>query len=161
MLNCNMMNVPFKYLGMKVSGNHQRVYFWDNVVAKIQQRLDRWKGKFLSMAGSDWGKDGKKVAWVTWEKVCNSKEKGGLDIKDIRRFNDALLGKWIWRLQSAEGGMWKEIIKSKYDDLRVLRGAESNSKESIWWKDLKKVWASEEWGSNFEDNIDWRLGDGN
>jgi len=71
--------------------------------------------------------------------VCNSKEKGGLDIKDIRRFNDALLGKWIWRLQSAEGGMWKEIIKSKYGDLRVLRGAESNSKESIWWKDLKKV----------------------
>ena len=52
MLNCMMMNVPFKYLGMKVSGNHRRVCFWDNVVAKIQQRLDRWKGKFLSMAGS-------------------------------------------------------------------------------------------------------------
>jgi len=40
-----------------------------------------------------WGKDGKKIARVAWEKVCNSIEKGGLDIKDIRRFNDALLGK--------------------------------------------------------------------
>jgi len=39
--------------------------------------------------------DGKKIAWVAWEKVCNSKEEDSLSIKDIRLFNDALLGKCI------------------------------------------------------------------
>jgi len=47
-----------------------------------------------------WGKEGKKIAWVAWEKVCESREAGGLGIKDIRTFNEALLGKWIWRMQS-------------------------------------------------------------
>ena len=165
-LHCEITNVPFKYLGLEVGENQWRVRFRDNVVAKIRQRLDRWKEKFLSMAGRVcllrsvisniplfymsffkmtlsvvlsikkiqnflWGlgKDGKKVAWVAWEKVCNSREKGGLGIKDIRLFNDALLGKWIWRIQSVE--MWKEIIESKYDDWKELRGAVSNSKEFL------------------------------
>lgn len=44
--------------------------------------------------------------------------------------------------------------------VRNLRSEESNPKESFWWKDLKKVWRSEEWRFNFEDNVTWRLGDG-
>jgi len=39
-----------------------------------------------------------------------NKEEGGLEIKDIRLFNDVLLGKFIWHLLSVEGGSWKETI---------------------------------------------------
>lgn len=34
----------------------------------------------------------KRIAWVSWEVVCNPKEKGGLGIKDLEKFNLALLG---------------------------------------------------------------------
>ena len=34
-----------------------------------------------------WGYDGRKVAWVSWKKVCEPHETGGLGIIDLRVFN--------------------------------------------------------------------------
>jgi hypothetical protein len=31
---------------------------------------------------------------VEWEKVCSPIDEGGLGIRNVRRFNQALLGKW-------------------------------------------------------------------
>jgi len=50
---------------------------------------------------------------VAWHKVCESKDKGGLGVIDIRKFNLALLGKWIWRLKSEKRSLWKNILDSK------------------------------------------------
>jgi len=36
---------------------------------------------------------------MVWHKVCESKDKGGLGVIDIRKFKLALLRKWIWRLK--------------------------------------------------------------
>ena len=49
-----------------------------------------------SMMGNFWwGKKDKerKMAWVTWEKLCTPKEKGGMGFRDLRAFNLALLAK--------------------------------------------------------------------
>jgi len=132
-LNCDLMKIPFTYLGMKVGGNHKRCKSWEGVLGKVRKWLDKWKGKRLSMAGRifmiksvltsiplfyllmffvpvammkelkkvqwtffwGWGSEGKKIAWVSWEKVCANREFGGLSVIDIRHFNSALLGKWI------------------------------------------------------------------
>ena len=50
-LNCNIMKVPFKYLGIPVGANHRRIEFWQDMIQKIQKRLALWKGKYLSFAG--------------------------------------------------------------------------------------------------------------
>ena len=39
---------------------------------------------------------------------------GGLWIKEISKFNVALLGKWIWALASGQQHLWARIINSKY-----------------------------------------------
>ena len=41
-----------------------------------------------------------KIAWVKWDVICLPKEVGGLGIKDIAKFNAALLGRWVWALSS-------------------------------------------------------------
>ena len=38
----------------------------------------------------------------------------GLGMIEIRKFNVALLGKWIWRLGTGEKGLWKEVLVSRY-----------------------------------------------
>ena len=92
--------------------------------------------------------------------MCEAREDGGLRIIDLRTFNLALLGKWVWRLGSDKGSLWKEIIVSKYGVWRSLREEGKNNKEYIWCKDLRKVWNSEGWGRNFEDSINWKVGSG-
>lgn len=47
-------------------------------------------------------------------RVCMDKLAGGLAIKNIRAFNLALLGKWLWHLGSMDRTLWIEVILSKY-----------------------------------------------
>ena len=92
--------------------------------------------------------------------ACKPREFGGLGIIDPKLFNLALMGKWIWRLGSVEVGLWKEVLFSKYGGWRFL-GEEGKGRScSLWWKDLKEVWSSEGWGRCFEDNFEWKVGDG-
>jgi len=45
------MEIPFKYLGMKIGGNPRTLAFWKPVINKIKSRLSTWKGRITSMAG--------------------------------------------------------------------------------------------------------------
>jgi hypothetical protein len=44
-----------------------------------------------------------KMHLVKWDKVCSPIVEGGLGIRNIRRFNQTLLGKWLWRFAHEEG----------------------------------------------------------
>jgi len=50
-LNYEVMENPFVYLGMSIGGFHKRKAFWDGVVDQMKKSLSRWKGRFLSLAG--------------------------------------------------------------------------------------------------------------
>jgi len=50
-LNCQQMELPFKYLGMTIGGNSRRPEFWNHIVDKIRSRLSSWKVRMFSMVG--------------------------------------------------------------------------------------------------------------
>jgi len=39
----------------------------------------------------NWGSEGRKIAWVSWNKMCQPREEGGLRMLDMRRFNTSHL----------------------------------------------------------------------
>jgi len=41
-----------------------------------------------------WGRDNRSIPWVSWGNICKPLEEGGLGIKDVRKFNYALMAKW-------------------------------------------------------------------
>jgi hypothetical protein len=50
---------------------------------------------------------------VKWSRVCCSKSKGGLGVKDLRKKNISLPCKWWWKLET-QSDLWKQIVKAKY-----------------------------------------------
>lgn len=44
----------------------------------------------------------KKIHLVDWNPVCQMKRNGGLGIRPLKIVNQALLGKWLWRIGKEE-----------------------------------------------------------
>nr|GEU51569.1 RNA-directed DNA polymerase, eukaryota, reverse transcriptase zinc-binding domain protein [Tanacetum cinerariifolium] len=52
----------------------------------------------------------KNMAWIKWENVLASFEKGGLNIRSLKSFNLTLLQKWRWRLVNNPDSLWARVI---------------------------------------------------
>lgn len=50
-LNCKVGNVPFRYLGLPVGENPERLSIWVIVVEKVRDRLSGWRSKSISFGG--------------------------------------------------------------------------------------------------------------
>lgn len=48
------------------------------------------------------------------EELCQPKEAGGVQIRDLRKVNLALLAKLCWFIWQEEDSLWVEVIKKKY-----------------------------------------------
>ena len=77
---------------------------------KVVKKLISLQRNFL------WGGDidQKKIPWVKWTDLCLPKGDGGLGIKDISKFNSALMGRWLWAFASNQQQLWARVITSKY-----------------------------------------------
>ena len=49
-------------------------------------------------------------------KVCTLVANGGLGIRKLATFNQALLGKWLWRFWVEESWHWRWVVISKFGE---------------------------------------------
>src|SRR3954465_10086393 len=56
----------------------------------------------------------------------------GLGILDSRRFNVALMLKWVWRILRDDSGLWLQLIKAKYLRGRPLLACERREGSQFW-----------------------------
>lgn len=49
----------------------------------------------------------KGVDWIRWSIIFKKKYEGGLGVKDMAKFNKALLTKWLWRFLNKNEPIWK------------------------------------------------------
>jgi hypothetical protein len=62
--------------------------------------------------GAERGK--RKTHWVSWPKLNQAKDFGGLGFRDMRLFNQALLARQAWRLLTIPDSLCARVLQAKY-----------------------------------------------
>ena len=77
--------------------------------------------------------DSRKVHWVSWERLSEAKEVGGMGFKEIEKFNDALLAKQVWRMLHNPDSLCFRVFKARFfPNYSILDAKESNSGSYAW-----------------------------
>lgn len=98
------------------------------------EKLDKHRRRFF------WQGCNKKKRYylVKWNRICRSKENGGLGIKDLRKQNISLMVKWWWKLET-QNGVWQDIVRARYLRNRTVAEVGPRFSDSPCWKALLKV----------------------
>ncbi|GJY97428.1 reverse transcriptase domain, reverse transcriptase zinc-binding domain protein [Tanacetum coccineum] len=112
-----------KYLGVPLVSSRLRIRDCNELVDRVQLRIQDWKNKSLLIAGRLqliqslmrqflWsnGSSGKSKSKVAWEVVCLPKNEGGLGIRRLECFNSALMTSHVWKLLTLKESLWVKWI---------------------------------------------------
>ncbi|KAL0378315.1 UNVERIFIED_CONTAM: hypothetical protein Sradi_3137000 [Sesamum radiatum] len=137
-----------KYLGLPTSGHLSqagRVVLINSVLFTIPSYVmscfrlpDSFLHEIESMfADFFWGGGlVSKIHWLSWERLCRTREEGGLGFRRLRESNIALLAKQAWRVSFSRDGTLHDVIGQKYFPLSNFFEARLGSKPSFTWRSL-------------------------
>ena len=85
-----------------------------------------------------WGYRGeeRKSHWISWEKLCQPKNEGGMVFKELSKFKDSLLAKQIWRFENNEECLFHRVFKAKFFPHCSVLDCEVSNKGSFTWKSI-------------------------
>uniref|UniRef100_A0A2N9HRV7 Kinesin motor domain-containing protein n=1 Tax=Fagus sylvatica TaxID=28930 RepID=A0A2N9HRV7_FAGSY len=123
-----------------------------SIPTSVAQHLEKIQRDFL------WGVMGEEFKYhlVSWDRVCKPLRYGGLGIKILVLFNQAFLGKWLWRYATEKEALWRKIVELKYGGMWgdwCSKSVQGPYGKSVW-KSIRKGWP------NFAANVNFRMGNG-
>ena len=91
---------------------------------------------------------------VAYEKVFLPIEMGGLGIRNVVSFNQALLGKWLWRYGHEVTFLWRRVISTKYGEGKGVTKVCGRANGCGLWRSISEGWES------FSMHFSFVVGDG-
>ena len=69
-----------------------------------------------------WGQCGerRKIHWKNWETLCLPKNEGGMGFKELRKFNNAMLAKQVWRLIHDKESLFYRVFEANLLDISQI-----------------------------------------
>ena len=117
-----------------------------SIIQKIHSAMARfWWGSSDSQ---------RKIHWKNWDSMCTLKCFGGMGLKDLRVFNDALLGRQAWRLVREPNSLFARVMKAKYYAKCDFLEAPLGCSNSYSWS---SIWSSK---ALLKEGMVWRVGNG-
>ena len=108
------------------------------ILKKMIIKLERIQREFL------WGdmEERRKIHLVSWLVICKDKKHGRLGLRHLEGFNQALLGKWLWRFPLENESFWRKVIVGKFG--KVEGGWTTREVRDFYglglWKVIRKEW---------------------
>jgi len=99
-------------------------------------------------------KDEKKIAWLSWKKMCEPKSCGGMGFKNLKLFNLALLAKQVWQFQVSLDSLVYQVLKAKYFPRSDFIHASIGNNPSCT---LRSIMAAQ---NLVKEGLRWRVGNG-
>lgn len=82
---------------------------------------------------------------MSWDRMSVRKSEGGMDFRNVRDFNIALLGKQIWRFLVHPDKLVSRIFIARYYPSESVLTTHLGSNPSYIWRSvLAKIWSSKE-----------------
>jgi hypothetical protein len=126
LINSTLSNIPTYYLSLFP------------IPMRVANRLDKIQNDFL------WGGIGNETKFhlVNWNKICTPLHAGGLGVHNFIRFNQALLGEWLWRYGRERDALWRLVIDAKFESLKGgwCSKEVSGSFGVGVWKHIRRGW---------------------
>jgi hypothetical protein len=122
------------------------------IPTRVANRLEKLQRDFL-WCGMD---ETPKFHLVNWSQICTPLRAGGLAIRNLRSFNKALLGKWLWRYGLEREALWRLVVDAKYGSLWggwCSKSGTGSYGVSVW-KFIRKGW------DTFHSHCSFLVGDG-
>jgi hypothetical protein len=110
------------------------------IPSSVANRIEKLYRDFL------WGGlgDDFKYHLVCWSLVCTPIPEGGLGLRNLRMFNQALLGKWLWRYEHEKEALWRSVVDAKFGSVRAgWCSLDPPGSHGVGlWKFIRKGWSS-------------------
>ena len=103
-----------------------------------------------------WGQKGeeRKMSWLSWDKLCESKANEGMGFRQLKQFNLALLAKQGWRLQLMQYSLAYHLFKARYFPHTDFVHASMGKHPSYAWRSIMAAQHLVKQG------IHWNVGNG-
>ena len=84
-----------------------------------------------------WGQgENRKIHWINWSTLCESKSVGGMGFRDVQRFNSAMLAKLVWHLFHQRDTSTFQVFSAKYFPNGNISDTSVHPKCSYAWRSV-------------------------